>query len=150
MKLPKGVTGFRRSMRAPPLPETDVRAFRSHCYAAARAAGGVVLGFEEPYRYANNFAACTIRLPSGPVAVLLNAHFPLLGLALPPADGEIELRFADAPALAAAFREFGGYEVLDRTVLEGPLTDEAAADLAGEIKHPQSVRLGDVVFNSWD
>jgi hypothetical protein len=56
-------------------------AFKGHCYAAAGAGGGTVVGFEEPYRYANNFAACTVRLPGRPVAVLLNAHFPLVGLA---------------------------------------------------------------------
>jgi hypothetical protein len=61
---------------------------------------------------------------------------------------ERAIRTESAEALCYHFGVHSG--VLDRTVLEGPLTDEAAADLAGEIKHPQSVRLGDVVFNSWD
>jgi hypothetical protein len=154
LKLPRGVTGFRSGVRAPPLPATDVRAFRGHCYAAARAAGGFVLGFEDPYRHTNNFAAGLLGLGDGPVAVLLNAHFPLVGFAHPPAVGELELRFADAPALVEAFRGFDGYRVLDRAVLEGPLTPDVVADLdkgeRAQFTYWRPSRVGDVVFNSWD
>jgi hypothetical protein len=148
------VTGFRSGVRAPPLPETDVRAFRGHCFAAARAAGGSVLGFEAPYQHTNNFAAGILLLGDGPVAVLLNAHFPLVGFAHPPAVGELELRFVDAPTLVAAFRGFGGYQVLDWAVLEQRLTPEAVADLGNgeraEFKYWRPSRIGAVVFNSWD
>jgi len=131
-----------------------MRAFRGHCYAAARAVGGAVLGFEDPYRHTNNFAAGILRLGDGPVAVLLNAHFPLVGFAHPPAVGELELRFVDAAALVEAFRGFGGYQVLDRAALEQRLTPDAVADLdkgeRAEFTYWRPTRIGDVVFNSWD
>jgi hypothetical protein len=154
LRLPRGVTGFRSSMKAPPLPESDVRAFRGHCYAAARAIGGTVLSFEDPYRHTNNFAASVLRHPHGEVAVLLNAHFPFVGFAVPTAVVDLELRFVDSPDLVEVFRGFGVYEVLDRNALEQPLTVEAVADLhkgeRGEFKYWRPTRIGDVVFNSWD
>src|SRR5262245_15282431 len=130
MRLPRGVTGFaRRGKKDPPLPATDVRAFRGHCHAAARAAGATVRGFEPAYHFTNKYAACLLDVPPGPheVAVLLHAHFPYVAFAAPPLG--LGLAFVDAPALVEAFRSFGVYDVLDRLAAETPLTADAVADL---------------------
>ena len=154
MHLPRGVTGFRAGKEAPPLPQMDLPRFRGHCYTAARAVAGTVLGFEPPYNFTNNFAVGTLDLQPGPVAVLLNAHFPFVGFAEPPAVGELKLRFVDVPELVAVFRGFGVYEVLDREATEQPLTPEAVAELAraerAQFRYWRPSRVGDVVFNSWD
>jgi hypothetical protein len=149
------VTGIRfRSRKDPPLPETDVRAFRGHCYAAARALSGTVRAVELPYSAnTNNHAIGTLDWKAGPVSVLLNAHFPLIGFAEPVVAGELSIRFVDSPALAEVFRGFGVYEVLGREALEQPVTREAVAELAKaereQFGHWRPVRIGDVIFHCW-
>jgi hypothetical protein len=52
-------------------------AFRRHCFVAARLLSGRVSRIELPSGHTgNNFAFAVLQLPEGPVAVLLNAHFP--------------------------------------------------------------------------
>jgi hypothetical protein len=154
VKLPQGVTGFRSGKHALSVQETDLRTFRGHCYSAARALAGTVLGFAAPYSYSNNFAVGSLDVKPVPVAILLNAHFPLIGFAEPPAIGELALRFVDTPALVEMFRSFGVYQVLDRAALEQPLTPEAVAELAkaelAQFKYWRPKRVGDVIFNCWD
>ena len=104
MELPRGITGF-RNVDDKPLPASDIAAFRKHCYTAARWLAGRVSRIELPSsRTRNNFASGILELPEGPVAVLLNAHFPVIGFAEPLREHEIQLRFVD---LANAELEIG-------------------------------------------
>jgi hypothetical protein len=105
MDLPCGIAGFRH-VNDPPLPICDFNAFRGHCYAAARTVGGHVASVEAPVP-ARNFAQALVELPTGRIAVLLNAHFPVIAFANTPPDGGQSLRFIDNPALAEAFQDVG-------------------------------------------
>ena len=157
--LPAGVTGFAHRVRKPEWPWTDANAFRERCRAAARALRRKFLGFDEPYsRTTNSFAVATLDAPAGPVAVLLNAHFPIVSFAVAPAVDALEQRFVDAPELLEHFRALGAYEVLDRSEVEAPITDAAVALLSkgerGQLKYwmrnSSNFRVGDVIFNNWD
>lgn len=101
MELPRGITGF-QYFRDPPLPLCDIAAFRSHCHAAARAVGGRVLRSpRRPDGMDANFALALLDVIGGPVAVLLNCHFPVVAIAVPPRDGRTApLEFIDALGLA--------------------------------------------------
>jgi hypothetical protein len=154
VELPHGITGF-RDADDPPLPLCDVADFRGHCYAAARTLNGRVVAVEAPSRgVETNFARGVLELPTGRVAVLLNAHFPLIAFAEPPAEGEGFVRFTDSPGLAEAFGNFGIYEVVGASELAAPLTPEQRRRLAPaereQIEYWQPRRVGDVVFNFWD
>jgi hypothetical protein len=154
VELPRGITGFRHA-DDPPLPVCDFRVFRGHCFAVARDLGGRFRSVEAPYpRGPANFALAVLDLPTGRVAVVLNAHFPVVAFAEPLADGETRLRYVDAPALAERFRGFGMYEVATVAELTHPLTAEACQQLASVEReqvaywHPGSV--GELLFNFWD
>jgi hypothetical protein len=154
MELPRGITGFRH-VDDPPLPVSDFAVFRGHSYAAARALGGCVRSVEAPVRGAEaNFARAILELPGGPIAILLNAHFPVIAFADPPAESAAPVRFIDAPALAERFQRFGTYEVWSGSELEVPLTPEACKQLAGaeleQVQYWRPRRVGDLVFNFWD
>jgi len=154
MELPRGITGFRH-VNDPPLPACDFRAFRGHCFAAARVLGGRVRAVEAPMqRVSTNFARAVLELPDGPLVVLLNAHFPVVAFAELAAEGEVQPRFVDAPGLAELFREFGCYEVLATSELHQPVTAAACRELAPtereQLQYWRPGRLGDLVFNFWD
>lgn len=154
MQLARGITGF-RGANDPALPVCDFSAFRGHCYAAARALGGRVLAVEQPGSpAASNFARASILLSAGAVAVLLNAHVPVIAFAEVVEHGEAAVRFTNAPSLAELFRGFGTYEVAERSEMEEPLTAEQCEKLAlaeqGQIAYWRPKRVGDVVFNFWD
>ena len=155
MLLPRGVTGFWGHREQAPTA-TDGAAFRGHCHEAARRAGGRVLAVTRsdsggPVR---NFAVGLLSLPAGEVAVVLNAHHPLVAFADPPTPGEGALRFRDCPLLAEVFRSFGVYEVLAVAELERPPYPTALGALSkAERKQVASwkpARLGDVAYNWWD
>jgi hypothetical protein len=154
MRLARGITGF-RGANDPALPACDFSAFRGHCYAAARVLGGRVLAVEQPGNPpASNFAQTIIQLPTGVVAVLLNAHVPVIAFAEVVGDGEATVRFTSAPRLAEVFRDFGSYEVAERSELEESLTAERCEELAraeqDQIAYWRPKHVGDVVFNFWD
>lgn len=155
MVLPGGIAGF-WSRGDEPLPMTDMRAFRGHCHEAARRAGGRVVSVTHPNPdgLRRNFAVATLTLPAGEVAVVLNAHQPLVAFADPPAGGEMGLRFRDCPVLATAFESFGVYRVASVAELEQPPTPDALAELSAieleQVAYWEPPRLGDVAFNWWD
>jgi hypothetical protein len=154
MELPRGITGFRH-VDDPPLPVSDFAAFRGHCYAAARALGGRVRSVEAPVRGVEaNFARAVLELPGGTVAILLNAHFPVIAFADPLAENGAPVPFIDAPALADVFRGFGIYDVWTGSQLEAAAIPEACKQLAraelAQAKYWQPRRVGDLVFNFWD
>lgn len=154
MELPRGITGFRH-FRDPPLPVSDFRTFRGHCYAVARDLGGRVCSVEAPFwRGVANFAFAVLDLPTGRVGVALNAHFPVVGFAEPLDDSSCLLRFVDAPALAERFRGFGMYEVATAAELTRRLTPEMCQNLApaehDQVKHWRPGSVGELLFNFWD
>jgi hypothetical protein len=153
--LPAGITGF-YDRGDEPLTVTDLPTFRGHCHEAARRAGGRVVSVINPYPagLCRNFAVGTLALPGGAVAVLFNAHHPVIAFADPPGEGEVVLRFRDCPELAEAFRSFGVYEVVPAAELEQPVTADALRELS-EVEREQVAywrprRVGDVAFNWWD
>src|SRR5262249_31278024 len=144
-------TGF-RDVNDPPLPACDFKAFHGHCITAARLLGGRVRSFEAPgNQISTNFALAVLELPTAPVAVLLNAHFPLIAFAEQPARGEASLRFIDLPPLAEVFHGYAPYQVLTASELAKPVTPEECRQLApGEqrqLRYWRPRRVGDVVFN---
>ncbi len=153
--LPSGITGFRCRGDEPPRA-TDFRAFSGHCHEAARRAGGRVVSITAPNAggVCHNFAVGTLALPGGAVAVVLNAHHPVVAFADPPAEGDTRLRFQDSPELAAAFASFGGYRVMSAAELEQPPTAEALRELSEaerkQVAYWEPRRIGDVAFNWWD
>jgi hypothetical protein len=102
----------------------------------------------------HNFASIVLELPEGPVAVLLNAHLPIMGFAEPPREGEMRLRFVEVPKLAELFRGFGVYRVVEASDLERSADDEESSRLAAaeleQTRYWKPARVGDLVFNFWD
>lgn len=89
------------------------------------------------------------------MAVLLNCHFPVVGFAAPPAEGDSgPLRFINGGGLAEVFRATGEYDVTNRAELEHPIGEEELAPLAPaemeQVEYWRPARVGDVVFNFWD
>jgi hypothetical protein len=155
VELRRGITGF-RDVDERPLPACDLSTFRKHCHTAARSLDGrVVKNTRFPEAVAANFAMVLVELSGGPIAVLLNCHFPVVGFAVPPRKGDTgHLRFVDCDGIAAILRATGEYEVLSRTELERTVSPKDLEQLsAAEIKQAEywrPARVGDVVFNSWD
>jgi hypothetical protein len=154
VELPRGITGFGH-VDDPPLPVCDFYAFRGHCHTAARLVGAQVLTIEPPgRRVSTSFAQALLDFADSSVAVLLNAHFPVIAFAAPLVEGETCARFCEAPLLAAVFRQFGLYEMPNVAELEAPMTLEVCRHLAptemDQVTHWRPRRVGDVVFNFWD
>jgi hypothetical protein len=154
MLLPRGVTGIEGRKEGPP-SSSDYRAFRQHCYAAARGVGGSVHEVLAPRRpMACNYALALIGFRDTTVAVALNGVFPLLAFAAPPADWQDALDFTDCPELAAQFEQFGAYTLLLAEDLRRPLTREMWRDLAPHeqqrVRYFRPRQVGNVVFNHWD
>lgn len=155
MLLPGGITGF-YDRDDKPLRFTDSATFRRHCHEAARCVGGCVVSVNTPDTsdVTRNFAIGTLALAGAEVAVLLNAHHPIVAFADPPGEGEDRLRFRDCPKLAEVFGSFGVYQVVPAAELDEALTPDSLAELS-EIERQQVVyweptRVGDLAFNWWD
>jgi hypothetical protein len=154
IRLQTGITGFLEDPRQSP-PMSDFRAFRSVCYAAARALGGSIVACEEPYgRGANNFAIVTVKLQTQTVAVMLNAHFHLVGFAEPSSIDQQEIRFLGSPELAQAIASSDKFKVLDAEALQANVTAEAEGALSpgeiSQVRYWKPRRIGDIIFNFWD
>lgn len=155
MELCRGITGFRH-LNDPPLPICDLKAFHTHCHDAARLIGGRVLrNGPRLDNVVTNFVMAVIELADGPIAVLLNCHFPVVGFAIPARDGDTRsLQFVDCEGLANLLNKIGEYEVLSRDELEKAVSpDDLQRLLPAEIDQAhywKPRRVGDVVFNFWD
>jgi hypothetical protein len=152
--LLRGITGF-RDVGDEPLPASDLGAFRTHCFTAARLLSGRVSRIEFPSSHtSNNFASSVLELRDGLVAVVLNAHFPVIGFAEPLREGGMRLRFVDVPELAEVFRGFGVYSVVEASDFERSVHDEDSSRLTPaelkQIRYWKPSRVGDLVFNFWD
>jgi hypothetical protein len=153
--LPSGITGCWGLNDEKP-PQTDIRAFHSHCFEVARRLEGRVLSVVNPNpdgRYCN-YAIGTMKLRSEKVCVVLNAHYPIMAIAQPRSEQEIRLRFQDNLELAMAFGAFEAYLILLAQELEqAPTTDVLHALSPAEqkqVKYWNPQRLGDLIFNEWD
>jgi hypothetical protein len=151
LTLPRGVTG----VKADTYSQTDVRAFRGHCYEAARRVRGKVISFTEPYpSVTDNYAVAVLDTAAGAVAVLLNAHHPIVALADPAGVEKSYFEFRDVPALADYFRGLGVYTVpsaaeLNERPTAAHLRDLSPAELK-QVKYWEPRRVGEIVFNFWD
>jgi hypothetical protein len=151
--LPRGVTGFAHTGQKN--TTVDFSTFRGHCYEIARQLPGSVLS-THPHGEAgtcNSFAAAVISCRGQTVLILLNAYLPLLGFARPPVR-YMSQEFVDPRAkMAKGFRDFG-YQVLDKAILDAPLTQESLAELRKselkQVRYWETRRVGDVIFNHWD
>jgi hypothetical protein len=150
VELSRGITGF-RDIDDSPLPLCDLREFRGHCFAVARDLGGRVCSFETPL-HRSNFASAVLEFPSGRIAVLLNAHFPVIAFAEP--LNEDKLRFLDSPELGAQFRGFNIYTVSTVADLTRPLSKEMCQHLAPaerkQVDYWRPACVGELMFNFWD
>jgi hypothetical protein len=151
--LPRGVTGIESRKEESP-SFADFRAFRGHCYAAAREAGWSVREVLAPRQpIACNYALAVFTRHNETIAAVLNGVFPLLAFVLPPAEGQLEFDFVDCPALGAAFEQLG-YTVLPAVEVVRPLAREMWQGLAPheqkEVRYFRPRRVGDVIYNYWD
>ena len=120
-----------------------------------RSLSGRVSQIESPSdTIGQNFVSVVLELPEGRVAVLLNAHYPVVGFAEALGESDQQLRFADIPRLVEVFRNLGVYQVLDASDLEGPATGVDTSHLGPaeleQIRYWKPTRVGDLVFNFWD
>jgi hypothetical protein len=155
VSLPQGITGLQHVDDDPPLPLSDFAAFKAHCHEAARTLAGRIRSVEAPIRSVeSNFGQAVLELYRETVAILLNAHYPIVGFAEPPTEHGAPYQFIDHNILAKIFRNFGAYEVWTRPKLEAPVTPEALNQLAAveleQAQYWQPQRIGDLVFNLWD
>lgn len=157
MELQRGVTGIQGRNEPSPLPPTsDLKAFRSHCYLAARTVGSNLGGIEDPYEAGRicNYAIARFEFSDAAVAVLLNVAYPILAFAKCPKEGQIVFEYIDSPKLAEVFRTLGEYSVATSEELNRPLVRGMCNDLAPweqkRVRYFRPKRVGDVIFNYWD
>ncbi|MEH6373540.1 hypothetical protein V7793_04140 [Streptomyces sp. KLMMK] len=150
--LPRGATGFFRSTEGP-LPDTDLRAFRTTLYEAARLAGGAV-GEVEECGYPRTFHSASILdgTGGGETVILCHAHHPWIAFAQERRDWYNE-EFLAPPPWAHVFAR-AGFVVLGREQLVAPLSGVDTSVLTkGEwrdVRYYGITALGGLLFNAWD
>ncbi|WP_406726359.1 hypothetical protein WJ438_19275 [Streptomyces sp. GD-15H] len=148
--LPRGATGFYWP-KGGPLPETDLRTFRSALYAAARAAGGRA-GEVEEQAYPRTFHTASLVDGAGEHIILFHAYHPWIAFVQKRRDWYSE-EFVPPPSWADAFTH-AGLVVLNRKQLTTPLSDIDTSALTqgewSEIRFYGITMLGGVIFNAWD
>jgi hypothetical protein len=157
MELRRGITGIQGRKDPPPEPPlSNLKAFRSHCHAAAREVGarlGAVQGRSEALG-ACNYAIARFEFSDSTIAVLLNAVHPILAFARWPAEGQVAIEFVDCPKLAEVFQTLGGYETAASEELNQPLVRKMCKHLTPteqrRVRYFRPRRVGDVIFNYWD
>ncbi|MEV6393447.1 hypothetical protein AB0M39_01445 [Streptomyces sp. NPDC051907] len=147
--LPRGATGF-FVPKDGPLPETDLRAFRTALYAAARLAEGQV-GEMEGQEYPRSFHTASVVDRTGESVILCHAHYPWIAFAEERRNW-YEEEFLSPPSWASVFAE-AGFAVLSSEQLATPLSDLDTSVLAqAEWRHIRSygiTTLGGTLFNAW-
>lgn len=148
--LPRGATGFFRPEHGP-LPETDVRAFRTALHAAARASGGRV-GTVEERTYPRTFHTASIIRRADEHVVLCHAHHPWIAFAEERRTGYDD-GFASPPPWSDVFPA-SGFDVLTAEQLGTPLADLDTSVFSRaewhQIGYFGITTLGGVLFNAWD
>jgi hypothetical protein len=157
MQLLRGITGIYGPNDDPPVvPTTDLKAFRSHCYLAARAAEAKVQAIEDRYDGIGicNFAVAYFEFSDTVVALMLNVVYPVIAFAKCPVEGQIIFEYVDCPKLADEFRSLGEYTIATSAELNQNLVRELWKDLAPveakRVRYFRPARVGDVIFNYWD
>ncbi len=148
--LPRGATGFFWPKEGP-LPKTDLRAFRTALYAAARSAGGKV-GEVEEQAYPRTFHTASVVGGAGESIVLCHAHHPWIAFAHTRRNWYGE-EFLAPPPWAHAFTD-ADFVVLSSELLATPLSDVDTSVLGPgewrEVRFYSITTLGGVLFNAWD
>ena len=151
MILPAGITGFFEGDSDVTPPVVDPASFVGACHAASRAESGRVERFE-PAGVTRNYHRAILRMRHGAIAILCNAHFPIIAFA--EASDDLPLRFVEAEALASRIEEVMACEVAGRSTLEAHPDVESLANLGAverkQIKYWRPGRLGEIIFNFWD
>ncbi|MFF7095004.1 hypothetical protein ACFY9A_21805 [Streptomyces rubradiris] len=149
--LPRGATGFLGPVDAGPLPETDLRTFRTALYEAARIAGGTV-GEVEERTHPRTFHTASVLDRAGETVVLCHAHHPWIAFA-PERRNWYDEEFLAPPPWARAFTD-AGLTVLDRERLTTPLSAVDTSALTRDewrgIRLYHLTTLGGVLFNAFD
>jgi hypothetical protein len=152
MKLPRGITGI-RTPKDPPLPQSDFSRFKSDCYEIARSTGARVRAVTFP-QGTNSFGYAILAFDEQSIAVLLNAHYPLIAFPESFVPDQHPNAFVDHAALATAFKTLGAYTVPSRDELESSVSAEACQELSpaelSEVKYWRPRCIGEVIFNFWD
>ncbi|MEV7086750.1 hypothetical protein AB0O07_12755 [Streptomyces sp. NPDC093085] len=148
--LPRGATGFFVPQRGA-LPGTDLRAFRTALYAAARVAEGEV-GEVEEQAYPRTFHIASVVHRTDESVILCHAHHPWIAFARERRDWYRE-EFRSAPPWAHTFTETG-FVVLSREQLATPLSGVDTSVLTRsewrQVRLYGITTLGGVLFNAWD
>jgi hypothetical protein len=91
---------------------------------------------------------------AGAVAVLLNAHHPIVAFADPKGATSSCFEFRDVPELADYFRGLGVYTMPAAAELNERPTAEHLRDLSSvelkQVKYWEPQRVGEILFNFWD
>lgn len=148
--LPRGATGF-FAPEDGPLPDTDLRAFRTALFAAARVAGGQV-GDIEGQQYPSTFHTASVVDRTGESIILCHAHHPWIAFAQERRNWYSE-EFLSPPPWASAFAE-AGFVVLSSEQLATPLPHVDTSVLSQnewrQIRLYGITTLGGTLFNAWD
>ncbi|WP_411078943.1 hypothetical protein [Streptomyces sp. cmx-18-6] len=149
--LPRGATGFFAPKDGPLLPpDTDLRAFRTALYAAARVVEGHV-GEIEGQEYPRTFHTASVIDRTGESVILCHAHHPWIAFAQERRNWYAE-EFRPPPPWASVFAD-AGFVVLSGEQLATPLSDVDTSVLTkGEwrcIRAYGITTLGGTLFNSW-
>ncbi|MFE5589629.1 hypothetical protein [Streptomyces sp. NPDC056549] len=148
--LPRGATGFFVPGDGP-LPQSDLRVFRTALYVAARAAEGQV-GEIEVQEYPRTFHTASVIDRTGESVILYHAHHPWIAFAQERRNWYAE-EFLPPPPWASAFTE-AGLTVLTSERLATPLSGLDTSMLTkDEWRHMRTygiTTLGGTLFNAWD
>ncbi|MDT0307991.1 hypothetical protein RM780_13595 [Streptomyces sp. DSM 44917] len=148
--LPVGVTGF--SLAARPLPKTDVRAFKSACYAVTHATGLRLTAFAEP-EYWSSYRTARLVSRTEDVSVLCHSLVPWVAFAASTENVRFRFEFVAPPAWAEHFG-WAGLTPLSLEFLRAPAAEADLSALPGherrEIGYWKPDTVGELAFNYWD
>src|SRR5436305_6024 len=131
IRLSPGITGIWGRKEGKQGPGVDLEAFRSHCHAAARNSGAMLLTIDDSMQ-PRSYVTARFQFSDLTVELLLNRIYPVVGFAVPPREGECLFEYRDCPKLEQAFRSFGTYLIATPEELNKPLRVEMCEELNPE------------------